>query len=87
VTQAEFAADPQSLSRAALEALAIEGIRSGKLSTGEVRRLLGFQTLLEVDGFLKEREVYLPLTLEDVERDAETSRNFREQGSSPTPHP
>jgi hypothetical protein len=81
VRQDEFAADPQSLSRAALEALAIEGIRSGKLSTGEVRRLLGFQTRLEVDAFLKEREVYLPLTIEDVERDAEASRNFRRQCS------
>ena len=74
-----FAADSQSLSRATLEALAIEGVRSGKLSSGQVRRLLGFSTRMEVDGFLKEHGVYLPLTVEDVDRDAKLSRDFREQ--------
>ena len=58
---------------------AIEGVRSGKLSTGQVRRLLGFSTRMEVDGFLKEHGVYLPLTVEDVDRDAKLSRDFREQ--------
>lgn len=74
-----FAADSQGLSRATLEALAMEGVRSGKLSTGQVRRLLGFNTRMEVDGFLKEHGVYLPLTVEDVEHDAKLSRDFREQ--------
>lgn len=38
----QLAADPQALSRAALEAIALEGARSGKLTTEQVRRLLGF---------------------------------------------
>ena len=71
-----FAADAEGLSRAALEALAIEGVRSGKLTTGQVRRALGFRTRYEVDGFLKERGVYLPLTVNDVRRDAETALGF-----------
>jgi hypothetical protein len=48
-----FGEDSLSVERAALEALALEGIRSGSLSRGEVRRLLGLQTRYEVDGFLK----------------------------------
>jgi hypothetical protein len=75
-------ADLGGLSRAALEALAVEGVRSGKLSTGQARRLLGFSTGVEVDGFLKEHGVYLPLTAEDVERDAALSRETRERWSS-----
>jgi predicted HTH domain antitoxin len=74
-----LAADSQDLPRAAIEALAIDGVRSGKLSTGQARRLLGFSTRMQVDGFLKERGVYLPLTVEDVERDAALSRDFRER--------
>jgi hypothetical protein len=77
-----FAADSRSLSRAAIEALAIEGVRSGKLSTGQARRLLGFNTRMQVDGFLKDHGVYLPLTIENVEREAKLSRRFREQWSS-----
>lgn len=65
--------DPQDLSRAALEAIAIEGARSGKLTTEQVRRLLGFSTRYQTDGFLKKHEVYYPLTSEQVERDAATA--------------
>ena len=83
-----LAADSEGLSRAAIEALAIEGVRSGKLSTGQARRLLGFNTRMQVDGFLKERGVNLPLKVEDVERDVKVSRRFREQwSSSPTHRP
>ncbi len=77
-----LAADAPSLSRAAIEALAIEGVRSGKLSTGQARRMLGFNTRMQVDGFLKEHGVYLPLTVENVEGEARLSRHFREQWSS-----
>ena len=66
----------QDLSRAALEALAIGGIRSGKFSTGQARRILGFETRYQVDGFLKAHGVYLALTLEDVKRDTETALAF-----------
>jgi hypothetical protein len=65
------------LSRAALEALAVEGARSGELTTAQVRRLMGFATRTQVDAFLKPHEVFLPVTAADVERDAETSRNYR----------
>jgi hypothetical protein len=46
------------LSRAAIEAIALEGYRSRRLSTGQVRRLLGFATRIRVHEFLKEHGVY-----------------------------
>ena len=62
----QFALNPEGVSRAALEALAIEGARSGKLTTEQVSRMLGFATRYEADGFLKQHEVYYNLTPEDV---------------------
>ena len=61
-----FGQDAGSLERAALE-----GIRSGKLSRGQVRRLLGFQTRYEVDGFLKAHGIAVQESFEDVQRDSE----------------
>jgi hypothetical protein len=48
-----LAPDGESLSRIALEALTIEGVRSGKLTTAQARRLLGILTQFEINGFLK----------------------------------
>ncbi len=72
----ELEARFQDLPRAALESLALEGYRSGALTEFQVRRLLGFPTRLEVDGFLKDHGVYLSYTLEDIAHDTETSRQF-----------
>ena len=44
--------------RKALEMLAIEGYRSGALSSQQTRLLLGFQTSSELDAFLKENGVW-----------------------------
>ena len=65
------------LSRAALEALALEGLRAGKITVAQARRLLGIASRYEMDGFLKSHSVMLPLTVEDVVRDAETAISFR----------
>jgi hypothetical protein len=43
----------QDPARTALEAVAIEGYRSGALTTSQTRSLLGFETGYELDGFLK----------------------------------
>jgi hypothetical protein len=66
---ATFGSDPHSVRRAFLEGLALEGVRSGRLSRGQVRRLLGFETRYEVDGFLKDHGVPVEESLEEV-RDA-----------------
>ena len=63
---ATFGSDPHSVRRAFLEGLALEGVRSGRLSRGQVRRLLGFETRYEVDGFLKEHGVPLEESLEEI---------------------
>jgi hypothetical protein len=62
------------LTKAALEGLALEGLRSGKISVAQARRLLGIGPRYEMDGFLKAHQILLPLTLEEIERDAETAR-------------
>lgn len=73
--------------RAALEGLALEGYRSGKLSESQVRRLLGFGTRYEIQGFLKEHGVPLRYSERDLERDMENARTFSEKwSSSRTPH-
>ncbi|HLH01116.1 MAG TPA: UPF0175 family protein [Bryobacteraceae bacterium] len=81
----QFAVNPEDMTRAALEALAIEGARSGKLTTEQVRRLLGFGTRYEADGFLKQHQVFYRLTPEDVQRDATVAWEFSQCSSSPTP--
>ncbi len=57
------------LSRTAIEALAIEGYRSGKLGRGQVQRMLGFTSPMQVDALLKEHNVYLNYTMEELEKD------------------
>lgn len=56
------------LERRAVEALAVEGYRSGALSTGEVAEMLGL-SINDADGFLKERGLFAIDDLEEVETD------------------
>ena len=69
----QLASDSKSLARVALEALAAEGVRSGKLSVFQARTLLGIQSRYEMDGFLKAHGVFLDLTLEDVQKDSDAA--------------
>jgi hypothetical protein len=55
-----------------LEAVALEGYRSGALTQAQLRRILGFETRTETDAFLKRHGVYLEYSAEDLERDRET---------------
>ena len=73
---AAFSAQGQDLSRAALEALALEAYRSRRISAALLRQLLGFQTRMQVDGFLKDHGVELEYSMEDLERDRETHRHL-----------
>lgn len=69
----QFAGEPGGVTRAALEALAIEGVRSGKLTVHQARQMLGITSRYEMDGFLKEHGVLLPITMEDVVTDTNTA--------------
>ena len=64
------------LSRAALESLALEAYRSHAITAAQLRRLLGFETHMQADAFLKEHEVY-DFTMEDFKRDCDTLRQVR----------
>ena len=66
-----FLADGENLEREILEATALEGYRSGKLSQAQVRRMLNLATDMQVDAFLKEHEVYLEYDLSDLKRETE----------------
>jgi predicted HTH domain antitoxin len=59
------------LSRRALEALALEEYKSGHITKAELRRLLGFGTRYELDGFLKAHKVWADYTIEDLRREIE----------------
>jgi len=65
-------ASGEELSRAALEALSLEAYRTRRISAAQLRRLLGFQTRMQVDAFLKEHGVELEYGMEDLERDRKT---------------
>jgi len=69
----QFAAEPGAISRAALEALAIEGARSSKLSVHQARQMLGIASRYDMDGSLKTHGVFLPVTLEEVLTDTDTA--------------
>ena len=71
-----LAADSEGMTRAASEALALEGVQSEKLTVSQARRLLGIKSRYEMDGFLKTHGVFLELNLDDIRRDGETALTF-----------
>jgi Uncharacterised protein family (UPF0175) len=64
-------ADAAALERRALEALAADEFRAGRLNKPDLRRLLGLETSYEIDGFLKAHGVYHDYTLADLEHERE----------------
>ncbi len=67
-----LAAVSGDLSRRALEGLALEEYKNGHITKMELRRLLGFATRYELDGFLKAHEVWIDYSVDDARRDTET---------------
>ena len=66
----------KDLPRAALESLALEAYRSRALTAAQLRRLLVFETQMQVDAFLKEHEIF-DYSAADFEQDCETLRELR----------
>ncbi len=64
------------LSRAALEALVLEAYRQRRLSAAQLRRLLGCETRMQVDAFLKGHGVELEYGPDDLATDRETHRRL-----------
>jgi hypothetical protein len=61
----------QEPARQALEDMAVEAYRAHRLTGAQLRRLLGIPSRYELDGFLKERGVWLEYTVEDFRREGE----------------
>lgn len=63
-------------SREAIEALAVEGYRTERLTEAEVRQMLGYETRMQVHGLLAEHNVNLHYSLADLEQDIDASNRL-----------
>ena len=62
--------DNDEISRQVLEQVALDGFKSGQLTTAQVRRILGFESRLEVYDFLAAHGVpWVDYSVEDAERE------------------
>lgn len=71
------------VARIILEAFAIDSYRSGQLSGGQVRQLLGLETRFELDALLKRAGVFREYTAEELERDFDASREASSEHLGP----
>ena len=62
--------------RRSLEAVAVEGYRTGALTETQVRRLLQLETRFQVHALLKEHHVPLRYTEADLEDDLRAQRDL-----------
>ena len=69
-----LAGESGDLSRAVLEAVAVQGYRSGRLTTAQVGELLGIGSRWDTDEFLKKADAYIDYTADDLEQDIRTLR-------------
>ena len=63
--------------RAALEAVALEGYRSRRLSEHQVQRMLGLGHRLDVHAFLKEHHTPVNYSIDDLEHDLDALEDLR----------
>jgi hypothetical protein len=59
------------VTRHIVEQIALAGYQEGWLSEEQVRRLLGYDTRLDVHGFLADHDVPLRYTMEHLKQDRE----------------
>jgi Uncharacterised protein family (UPF0175) len=71
-----LAGEGRDPARAVLEAIAIEGYRTDRLSEYEVQQLLGFEYFEEVHRFFKEHDVPPHYSIEDWEHDLAEARRY-----------
>jgi hypothetical protein len=73
----DLAAAGGDLSRRALEGFALEEYKRGRLAKPALRRMLGFSTRDQLDGFLKAHGVVDDLpTIADLERERQDLRSL-----------
>jgi predicted HTH domain antitoxin len=69
--------DGEDISRKILEQIALDGFRSGQITTAQVRRILGFESRLQVYEFLASHGVpWVDYDEEELRRELETLREL-----------
>ena len=74
-----LAAQAGGVSRAVLEAVAIETYRSGTITPGQVQQMLGLRSWWETESFLRRAEAFHDYTMDDLERDIAAIRDASRQ--------
>ena len=74
-----LAAQSGGVSRAVLEAVAIEAYRSGSITPAQVQQMLGLRSRWETEAFLKRARAFHDYTAEDLERDIAAIRDASRQ--------
>jgi hypothetical protein len=74
-----LAAEWGDLNRAALIDIGLEGCRARKLRSKQRWRVRGFAAHFHLNGFLKQRQVWLEHTAQDLERDREAHKRLGPQ--------
>jgi hypothetical protein len=64
------------LSRRMLESFAVQEYKAERISKVQLRRLLGFETRYELDGFLKAHQVRPNVTIDDLGRDVQDLKSL-----------
>jgi len=70
-----LAAQAGGVSRAVLEAVAIEAYRSGTITPAQVQQMLGLRSRWETDSFLRQANAFHDYTMDDLERDIAAIRD------------
>lgn len=63
------------VSRAVLEAVAIEAYRSGAITTLQVQQMLGLRSRWETEAFLQRAEAFHDYSMDDLEKDIAAIRD------------
>ena len=70
-----LAAQAGGVSRAVLEAVAVEAYRTGAITTAQVQQMLGLGSRWETESFLRRTEGHHDYTMDDLERDIAAIRD------------
>lgn len=70
-----LAAQKGGVSRAVLEAVAVETYRTGAITTAQVQQMLGLRSRWETEAFLHRSQAYLDFSMDDFDRDIAAIRD------------
>lgn len=74
-----LAAQAGGVSRAVLEAVAIEAYRSGAITPARVQQMLGLRSRWDTESFLRRAGAFHDYTMDDLERDIVAIRDASRQ--------